>query len=102
MIDKYPGHPGYQARDTSIMAAEQIAPLAKTLREQVYDVIAGRHSMTADEAADALGKSILSVRPRCAELATTGEIVDSGERRKNASGKSAIAWRVAERQMRLF
>ncbi len=47
---------------------------------------------TADEVAYALKYSILTVRPRVSELYKLGLIVDSGLRRKNASGKNAIVW----------
>lgn len=98
----YPNAPGFQDRETSAAAAVAIAPKAKTMREKVLALIAGQTNATADEAAEALGISILSARPRCAELSVMGIIVDSGVRRENASGKSAIAWRIAERQMNLF
>ena len=48
----------------------------------------------ADEAATFLGESVLSIRPRFSELATMGEIEDSGTRRKNASGRNAICWKI--------
>jgi len=41
-----------------------------------------------------MGKSNLSIRPRITELVLQGRIFDTGERRRNASGKSAIVWRV--------
>jgi hypothetical protein len=40
-----------------------------------------------------MGHSVLSIRPRVAELAAMGEIIDSGARRRNDSGKFAIVWR---------
>ena len=33
-------------------------------------------------------------RPRVTELRALGEVVNSGMRRENASGRSAIVWRV--------
>jgi hypothetical protein len=51
--------------------------------------------LTADEVAYALGYSILTVRPRVSELKRMKLIVDAGLRRPNASGRNAIAWRVA-------
>lgn len=50
---------------------------------------------TADEVADALGLSVLAIRPRFSELLAQGFIVDSGARRKNKSGRTATVWRVA-------
>jgi predicted HTH transcriptional regulator len=52
--------------------------------------------MTADEVAENMGKSILSIRPRIAELSKLGSIEDSGQRRTNESGKVATVWRVKQ------
>ena len=51
--------------------------------------------MTADEAALFLSIDKLSIRPRFSELNRTGEIVDTGERRANDSGKKAIVWSIS-------
>jgi len=48
--------------------------------------------LTADEVAGRLGLSILSIRPRITELARLGKVRDSGERRRNGSGRKAIVW----------
>jgi predicted ArsR family transcriptional regulator len=87
-----------RARDTSQAAAASITAEAPQLRLQVLHAIqqAGRaRGMTADEAAQRLRRSVLSVRPRVAELAREGLIEDSGARRSNASGRGAIVWIVA-------
>ena len=99
---RYPDAPGYKARDTSASAANEVEPRAKTLRYKVMKVIASRKNATADECAEILKESILSIRPRLSELAANGLISDSCERRKNASGKNAIAWQLAERQPRFL
>jgi hypothetical protein len=91
----YPCAPGMKARDTSSDAAEQIAPRAKRLRESVHALFVAGLKFTADECAEAVGENILSIRPRLSELAARGLIVDSGRRRSNASGKSAIVWKLA-------
>jgi hypothetical protein len=76
--------------DTS--AAAQPAPQeAEVLREQCLNLLQAA-DYTADEIAAMLRKSILSVRPRVSELATKMRIWDSGKRRKNGSGHSAIVW----------
>lgn len=90
----YPNVPGSMPRDTSEAAAESIRESAETLRAKALDAIR-RQPATADEVADRIGSSILAVRPRVTELAKMGRIEDSGERRKNASGRSAIVWRIA-------
>lgn len=48
---------------------------------------------TADEVADMLDESVLSIRPRISELAHKGLITDSGIRRTNESGSLATVWR---------
>lgn len=77
--------------ETSRQAAADAAETAGELRARALAVI--QHGpATADEVAQVLGKSVLSIRPRCSELVKLGAIRDSGQRRKNASGKSAIVW----------
>ena len=90
----YPAQPGARDRDTSIKAAEAIASKAPTLRAATLAAFQHSNGLTADEAADVIGASILSVRPRVTELARLGELEDSGERRRNHSGKAAIVWRI--------
>jgi predicted ArsR family transcriptional regulator len=87
----YPATPGYKAPGTSQQAAASMKSKAGTLRSKVAFALRN-HSMTADEVAVALGESILSIRPRLSELRATGSIRDTGMRRKNASGKSAVVW----------
>jgi predicted ArsR family transcriptional regulator len=50
---------------------------------------------SADQVASMINESILSIRPRMTELVAAGKIVDSGDRRKNASGRNAKVWRLA-------
>lgn len=88
----YPHHPGARDRDTSRAAAASIAPAASTLRDRVLALYERNAGMTADECAGRLGLSILSVRPRVTELARLGRLRDSGARRANGSGRSAIVW----------
>ena len=91
----YPKAPAHSADDTSREAAEDIADRAGTIRNQV---LAGlyQQELTADECADVLGLSILTVRPRFSELRRMGRIKDTGDRRRNStSGKKAIVWTAA-------
>jgi hypothetical protein len=62
---------------------------AVSIREQVFDCIAFSEGLTPDEVARRLAISVLTVRPRCSELVRRGRLVDSGERRANASGRLA-------------
>lgn len=86
----YPHAPGARARDTSRAAADHAAETAPLLRARALAVVERSNGLTADEVAGRLGLSILSVRPRLTELSRLGKVRDSGERRRNASGKSAI------------
>ena len=92
---RYPQAPGYKDRDTSRIAAESMASSANLLREQCMESLRDRGPATADEIAERLGYSILSIRPRFSELHKAGRIVDTGERHSNASGRSAKVWRAA-------
>lgn len=82
-------------RETSLDAADAMADRAPILRARVLGVLAtGDH--TADEVAAKLGESVLAIRPRVTELAKAGRIADSEARRKSASGRNAIVWRLKE------
>lgn len=91
---QYPFTPGYRNRETSQAAAEAVQSRAGVLRELVRKTISASAGLTADEVADALGESVLSVRPRVTELAKQFKITDSGLRRPNRSGRNAIVWKV--------
>jgi hypothetical protein len=89
--DAYPDRPGYKVSGPSEQAA--IASIAKTLRDKVLATIAAApQGLTADEVAGKLNKSVLSVRPRDAELHRLGEIRRTGSRGKNTSGMTASVW----------
>jgi predicted ArsR family transcriptional regulator len=94
MTETYPHLPGFQDTDTSKAAAGSVAPSAHTLRDAALRVLKSG-PRTADEVAAALGESILSIRPRLTELRMMARVYDTGERRKNSSGRSAIVWRAA-------
>jgi predicted ArsR family transcriptional regulator len=88
----YPKAPGFKARATARSAAEAMQPRAPRLRQLCLDQLQLYGAMTADECAANLRIDKLSIRPRFSELATTGAIEDTGQRRKNGSGKQAIVW----------
>lgn len=94
---RYPHAPGTKARApaTSREAARRIAPGAATLRTAVLAEFRAAYpaGKTHDEIAAALGRSILSVRPRCSELHAAGLIEQTPNRRRNDSGMSAAVWR---------
>lgn len=98
----YPATPGYTNATTSKAAAERIAPRAGTIRADCLDAfrhdasvaasLDRRAGLTADECAALVKKSVLTVRPRVAELVEMGWLQDSGQVRKNESGVAAIVW----------
>lgn len=93
----YPQQAGWKARETSRAAAEKVD--AATLRAKVLREIERQRYMTADECAQAVlphlppDRAALSIRPRITELSKLGKLMDSGFRRPNASGRSAIVWK---------
>ena len=88
----YPQSAGWKRRETSRQAAEHVP--ASILRAKVLAEFERQNYMTADECADSLGIDKLSIRPRVSELSNMGKVMDAGFRRQNASGKSAIVWRL--------
>jgi predicted ArsR family transcriptional regulator len=88
----YPNAPGAQDRGTSRAAGEASTAAAPLLRAMALDVLKRSNGLTADQVAGRLGKSILSIRPRITELARLGKVRDTGDRRPNASGRTAIVW----------
>lgn len=94
MSPSYPYHPGARDTDTSRDAAEAMQPHAARLQGMVMDAIAsaGAVGMTAEECARALNIDRAAAQPRTTELRKLGRIRDSGVRRRNRSGKSAIVW----------
>lgn len=89
----YPNSPGWKARATSKRAASAARGRKTEVQNRILVLLRAR-PMTADEIAEHLGESILYIRPRVTELSMLDRIEDSGERRKNISGQSAIVWRV--------
>lgn len=93
--DPYPDSPGHKGTaETGRDAAADLAPRVGRLQRIALDriTLAGAHGLTADELAEVSGLEIWSARPRTSELSKKGLLVDSGMRRRNASGKLAIVW----------
>ena len=98
----YPDSPGFKEKSgTSELAAAKVMRRAAILRERIMMLFAPGMTMTADEVAEYLHESILSVRPRVSELGQIGRhgepprLMKTLERRRNASGHSAVCWRHA-------
>lgn len=92
---RYPEVPGAKASGTSAEAAARIEPAAETLRRRCLAVLR-RRNLTADEVAEWVGESILAVRPRISELKAQGLVEKTAQRRANASGMSAVVWRICK------
>ena len=90
----YPEAPGHRNVDTSVAAAQDLAPKLGRLQHLALQAIrsAGWLGLTADELADRLDMGRYTVQPRTSELKLKGLIRDSGQRRPNATGKKAIVW----------
>ena len=90
----YPDTPGHRNVDTSMAAADAIAPKLGRLQRMACKAIgnAGVAGLTADELAARLGLDRWSIQPRTSELKRKGLIRDSGQRRPNCTGKLAIVW----------
>lgn len=97
--DRYPVAPGFKARATSAAAASSVAPSAANIRARCLDVLKRVPlGLTADEVAEKLNMSILTIRPRISELSARAMIKDTGDRRSNDSGRRAIVWAATEEQ----
>ena len=87
------GRTGYRRVDTSLNAALAIQSPAENYRQAVLTELQSHGPMTADEIAERLNLSILTVRPRLTELRAVGKLTDTGQRRKTPSGRPSIVWK---------
>lgn len=96
--DRYPDVPGHRGVETSVEAADAVAPTAGRLQRIVFDAIAqaGPAGRSTNELAEQLHLERGSVQPRTSELRSKRLIADSGLRRPNANGKRAIVWTLPE------
>ncbi|WP_426262986.1 hypothetical protein [Sphingomonas sp. PWP1-2] len=94
----YPEAPGHRGVDTSIAAADTVAASLGRLQRTVFCAVrdAGANGATTNELAERLGIDRGTVQPRTSELRRQHMIADSGQRRRNANGKSAIVWVVTD------
>jgi hypothetical protein len=91
----YHGSTGYRHTDTSLDAARKADETAGNYRERTAQALDIYGPLTADEIAQALNVSILTIRPRVTELRRAQRIEPTGLRRKTAAGKNAIVWRLS-------
>lgn len=94
MTKGYPDAPGHRGVDTSIAAAEALAPACGRIQRMALRAIrdAGTRGLTADELAAAIGCERWTAQPRTTELRRKHLIDDSGQRRRNVTGRVAIVW----------
>ncbi len=95
MENNYPDAAGFQNVDTSIQAASDITKTKRAayLQGKVIGCLMLYGNMTTEEIATMCKEPYASIQPRTSELKAKGLIEDSGARKKNASGKSAVVWR---------
>lgn len=93
-MNTYPNAPGHRNVETSVAAADAIAPKLGRLQGMAQAAIraADEHGLTADELAAQLEMDRWSIQPRTSELRRKGLIRDSRQRRPNLTGKLAIVW----------
>ena len=98
-MTRYPDAPGHRNVDTSVEAADAIAPDLGRLQRLAETEIraAGDAGLTADELAARVDLPRWSMQPRTTELRRKGFIRDSGQRRQNIPGKRALVWVAATR-----
>jgi len=88
----YPSTPGHRGVDTSIAAANALAPRLGRLQQLALETIRDAGGLTSDELAGRLGVERWAMRPRTAELRKLGLIIDTGQRRRNCTGRASIVW----------
>jgi len=79
---------------TQLTNAQVKAIAANAYLVEPHEAQALAIQLTTDETAAGLGLSRLTVRPRFSELRARHQVVDTGARRLNDSGKRAIVWAV--------
>lgn len=93
----YPSQAGFKEATTSREAAQGIEASGKAelLREAILELYRSGFTGTADDCAHRIGESILSIRPRVAELKARQVLVATGERHRAEGGRSAAVMRLA-------
>lgn len=82
--------------ETSRAAAKAIVPHMARLRKLVYDWLKEHGPATDQEMQDGTGLTCNCQTPRRLELVHLGLVSDTGETRKNRSGRAATVWRAAQ------
>lgn len=80
--------------ETSVVAAEQIAPRLNKIQSAVLEYLRERGELgaTQEEIQEHFGGAHATYRTRVSELRRIGRVVDSGRRRPVRSGNPAVVW----------
>jgi predicted transcriptional regulator len=97
MSDLYDTRRNHRGVPTSIDAAMIAADSSSRLRYLVHKALCQHGDHTVDEVCALLGLPRYSLQPRFTELRKAGVIRDTGTRRRNVSGATAIVWRAVFR-----
>ena len=73
-MSRYPQVPGSKTGGASAMAAEKMAPIAKTFDDQVWNYLSKHGPECPDKLAFAMGKSPLNIRPALSRLKAKGRV----------------------------
>lgn len=93
MADAYDTRRNHRGVTTSIDAAAIAAETSNRGRYIVHKALCDHGDHTVDEVCALVGLPRYSLQPRFTELRKAGMIRDTGARRRNVSGASAIVWR---------
>ena len=86
---------GLSRRDDPATSRQAAAAVnVNALENEVLYALNEYGPMTSAEIAERCRRSLVSISPRLRPLANKGKVVDTGERRRTASGATAIVWKV--------
>jgi hypothetical protein len=92
---EYPRHcAGAKRVGPSEEAAKAVTPTRAEAHKTMLAKYRALGAMTADEASAACGWSVFYGRPRASELVKLGHLIETGERRPSANGRTATVWDV--------
>jgi single-stranded DNA-binding protein len=96
-MTEYPEIAGQKEYTTSAEAADKLNKSGRShiLRARIAQYFWEGNEGSPDQVAEAMGESILAVRPRVSELHVSGFIERTGKRHTNESGMSANIYRLA-------
>ena len=89
---KYPNYPGARDCDTSIAAAEKIAPKQSKLQRRALEIIDMLGGATTEQIERMAPMSYTTASARCSELQALGLIRDSGRRALNSRKNKVRVW----------